>query len=71
MPAYIAKKGFLYYLRHKKWKIRDFLDPILFVPLAYVVLKIIAEGITPLNVIIILAGLAYLTVIFRLLREKK
>jgi len=70
MSAYIAKKGFLYYLKHKKWKLRDFSDPILFVPLAYAVLRIIAEGITPINVIVILAGLAYLTVVFRLVREK-
>lgn len=71
MPAYIAKKGFVNYLKHKKWKINDFLEPVLAVPLAYVVLRLIAGGITPLNIIIILAGVAYVTVVFRLLKVKE
>lgn len=71
MPASIAKKGFVNYLKHKKWKINDFLEPILAVPLAYAVLRLIADGITPLNIIIILAGVAYVTVVLRLFKVKE
>lgn len=71
MPASIAKKGFVNYLKHKKWKINDFLEPILAVPLAYVVLRLIANGITPLTIILVLAGMAYITVVFRLFKVKE
>ena len=71
MQTNIAKKGFVNYLKHKKWKINDFLEPILAVPLAYVVLSLIANGITPLNIILILAGIAYITVVFRLFKVKE
>ncbi len=71
MPAYIAKKGFVNYLKHKKWKITDFLEPILAVPLAYIVLRLIGDGITPLNIIIVLAGIAYITVMLRLFKVKE
>lgn len=71
MPAFIARKGFVNYLKHKKWKINDFLEPILAVPIAYIVLKLIAEGITPLNIILVLAGIAYITVVFRLFKVRE
>lgn len=68
MPAYIAKKGFVNYLKHKKWKTNDFLEPILAVPLAYIVLRLIADGITPFSILLVLAGIAYITVVFRLFK---
>jgi len=43
----IAKKGFLNYLRKKKYKAKDFLFPILGLPYAYGLILLLNEGFTP------------------------
>ncbi len=70
MNKYLAKKGFSYYLKHKKWKPREFLEPILIVPLALLAIAIIDHGLTPFNILYCLAGLAYVTVLFRFYKIK-
>jgi hypothetical protein len=70
MPKKIAKKGFIHYITNKKWKPTDILEPFLAVPFAYITLRLMAEGVTPLNTVITLAGLAYLTILFRIYRRK-
>jgi hypothetical protein len=70
MGKIIAKKGFSYYLKHKKWKKIEFLEPILIIPFAYLALLIIKHGLTPWNILYCLAGLAYVTVLFRFYKIK-
>ncbi|MBN1644678.1 hypothetical protein JW851_01380 [Candidatus Woesearchaeota archaeon] len=70
MSRYIAKKGFIYYLKHKKWKKIEFLEPLLIVPLAYLALLIVEQGLTPWNILYCLAGLAYITVLCRFYKIK-
>lgn len=71
MPKYhvmgqiIAKKGFIYYLKNKHWKPIEFIEPALIIPFAYLFMKIISEGLHPFNILYCLAGLAYITVLFR------
>jgi len=43
---YIAKKGFLNYLRKKKYTVLDFLFPILGLPYAYGLILLLNEGFT-------------------------
>jgi len=70
MSKYLAKKGFIYFIKHKKWKPREFLEPILIVPLGLLVLLLFKNGLTPFNILYCLAGLAYLTVLFRFYKIK-
>lgn len=70
MGRIIAKKGFIYFLKHKKWRIIEFLEPLLIVPFAFLFLQIAAEGLHPFNILYCLAGLAYITVLFRFYKIK-
>jgi len=69
MGKYLAKKGFIHYLSHKKWSIKDILEPLLILPFAFILQAIAKDGVTPINLIISLAGLAYLTILFRWYRK--
>jgi hypothetical protein len=49
----LEKRGFLYYVRHKRYAAREFFEPLLALPFAYVLLRILEAQFNTLTFILL------------------
>ena len=68
---HIAKRGFIYYLRNKKYKVLDFLFPLLGLPFAYSLVLLLNEGFTALTLgFAIILILGYFPICWMVVKRK-